>query len=277
MAMLALSLRGVIVLGFTTLVTALDHEWHVGTTAAYSEDGRISIKSPSTKRDHHLFLFLSQSNNIVPFKLGDGWKRLAECVKSDNKQEFCWQADDCTEYDDNFDGDVNFLNKMYCDEFPDGTAGVDLSTVVYYRKPRPLQPRFRFQLRGKGPTWAIITAIRSDQLDKGKGILVRDVATESCDLSHQSHFPSVYGIKGDVLLLSMAFDDSIPRTDKKFKAPRGSSILKHASGPDDMGYLYGATIETTGETGVLTTRGEGGNLCKDALISLVLATGSSAA
>lgn len=255
---------------FAFAATALDNEnkWHVGTTTTYSENGTILIKShPSTRKRHHLFLFLSRTNKIVPFKLGDDWTRLAECVKSDNKQQVCWREKDCIQFDEEMT-DVNFQKNTYCEEFPDGSSGKDMGTVVFYRKSPKSNPQFTFNLKGKSPTWAILTAVRSRNLDIGTNNVVRDVATESCDKSRQSRFPSTYGKKGDILLLSMAFDDYVPK--RAFKAPEETELLGYEKGPGDCGFLYGSTIDKTGETGNVTTKGDGSNLCKDALISLTL-------
>ena len=250
----------------TIAVAALDgsNRWHVKTTAAYSGDGTLSIESPSTRGRHHLFLFLSRSNAIAPFRLENaGWTRLGECVKSKNRQRKCWLAKDCVRYS----RDSNFKRNSYCEKFPDGSPGIDLSTAVFYKKARRSEPSYEFALKGSAPSWAVLVAV-----DAGVNAMqpVRDIATNGCDKIPQSAFPSVGGNKGDILLLSMAFDDYFPLRRKKFEAPPGTSILGFAPGDADMGYVYGGTLEQTGETGVLTTVGDGGSKCKDALIAIAL-------
>jgi hypothetical protein len=71
-----------------------------------------------------------------------------------------------------------------------------------------------------------------------------------------------------MLLLSQSFDDAIAQD--KFGAPPGTTSFGYVSQSDEAGFLFGGLIETTGETGVLRTEGDGGPNCKDALVSLTV-------
>jgi len=116
------------------------------------------------------------------------------------------------------------------------------------------------------PAWAILTAVKNaDITDENP---VRSVATASCDSSDSSKFPSVYGKTNDLLLLSMVFDDYASVSD--FQAPSGTNMEGYISGYDEAGFLYSKELTREGETGIRTTKGDGSDKCKDALISLVV-------
>ena len=75
-------------------------------------------------------------------------------------------------------------------------------------------------------------------------------------------------MKGDLLLLSMAFDDTTKKRD--FLPPDSTRFVNFVKGNDEAGYLYSKRLFSNGPTGKLVTKGKGGAASKDVLISLVL-------
>jgi len=257
-------------------VTEQRPEWHGDTTAVYDEDGDIRIRIPTISAattsdisNDLLFLFVSRTDNPLPLEM-DGWTRAAECFKSRNEQSRCWLASDCMERSTSYGG-------RYCDSFPNGgTNGRDLATVVFYRPASDLNSDssgyYSFSLRGTNPGWAIMTVIRGVDVTNP----VRDFSTQSCDSDRHSIFPSVEnGRAGDILLLSMAFDDTAESD--VFEHPDGTEFLGFTNGKDEAGYLYGTRLTANGPTGDFVTGGPGASRCKDALIAMTLrpASGSS--
>jgi len=241
----------------SSFALARETAWHVRTTTSYSFDGVLSIQSPSTNPEDLLVLFLSRTDGLLPLELW-GWKRApgTECYKSYNKQDRCWVAEDCEK-----------RMGQFCTEFPDGN-GQDLATAIFFKRADRMTP-YTFFMLGSTPSWAVLTAISGlDVSNVGNGT-VRDVATRSCDLRRHSSFPSVDGKEGDILLLSMAYDDGVD--EDLFRAPPGTRMLGHTEGDDETGILYGMQLTEDGATGTMNTEGDGSHECKDALIALTLA------
>mmetsp|Transcript_26759 Transcript_26759/g.32441 ORF Transcript_26759/g.32441 Transcript_26759/m.32441 type:complete len:161 (-) Transcript_26759:239-721(-) len=96
------------------------------TQHAYSNYGsRITVKRPrKTKEGDVLFLFLSRTDDVLPLEL-KGWESAASCFKRGNAQEECSTIDDCVKLSG---------NGRYCEEFSNGSRGLDLATVVFYRR-----------------------------------------------------------------------------------------------------------------------------------------------
>ena len=165
------------------------------------------------------------------------------------------------------------MDGEYCDRFPSGENNHDLVTVVFFKKAETEQTEFSFDLQGSRAAWAIMTAIHGvDVTDP-----VRYVETESCDGEATSVFPSIEdGRIGDILLLSMAFDDAA--SSERFGPPPDTELLGYESGYDETGILFGKRLFEDGPTGVFETDGSGGQRtstsggikCKDALISMTL-------
>lgn len=202
--------------------------------------------------------FLSSSGGSLPLQL-DQWTRGAECFKSNNKQQECFRASHCMDKDGPF-----------CSQFRNGRMsgdGNDLGTVMFYKRVTKDDPGcWVVDLKG-GNTWAVVTAITNvNERDP-----IRDVSGASCDNSSNSVFPSVYGKENDVLLLSQSFDD--PALEGDFAPPSGVSVIGFLQVNEDTGFLYGEELDQTGETGRLRTKGRGGQLCKDALLSVVVNRG----
>lgn len=225
-----------------------------GTTSAYHPRGDINITRPGqSETDDLLFLFLSRTDEALPVKL-NGWTAVASCLKKHNNVNRCETIDNCRS---------EFLWRGYC------YSGADLGTVVYFRKITDYEPSYYHMnitaYYGR-PAWAILTAVKNADISSENP--VRSVATTSCDKSDSSIFPSVYGKEGDLLLLSMAFDDYASM--QEFQAPTGTTMEKYVSGHDEAGFLYSKELNSVGETGVRVTRGSGNDYCKDVLISLVV-------
>ncbi len=227
---------------------------HMGSTADYDSGGdvRLSVTS-DTREGDLLMLFLSRTDDLLPIRL-DGWTAGASCFKTTNGQNECHVISDCTSRD----GD-------YCRRFDGDKRGRDLATVVFYRTVGSNDSRtYSIDMRGSNPGWGILTTLRGATNNDP----IRDVATESDDGNSDSLFPSVYGRDGDMLLLSMAFDDTTDRDD--FRAPSGMEMFKWIAGSDEAGYVYGERLRSNGETGSRKTHGPGGPNAKDALISITV-------
>lgn len=230
---------------------------HIGTTEVRNSKGLLEIARPtgSTKGDL-LVLFLHRTDDDLPLFV-DGWKRIAECYKSRNGQQ-CATEPDCTIWH----------NQDFCEEFGSKGNGHDLSQAVFVREVASNEKSsYRFNLNRDNtghPGWAILTALRgADSRDP-----VRDWSNTGCDKNPDSLFPSVYGEKGDILLLSQSFDDAIAQ--EKFGPPPGTTDFGYISKSDEAGFLFGGILKTAGNTGTKETQGTGGPNCKDALISLTI-------
>jgi cytochrome c peroxidase len=232
---------------------------HIGSTADYDGADKINISVPSNAATGDLLLlFLSRTDDLLPVNL-DGWTAGASCFKTNNGQSDCHEIRHCS----NRDGD-------YCLDF-NGGNGQDLATVVFYKTLSANENRnYSFNLRGNHPTWAILSAVRGANNNDP----IRNVATESNDNNADSLFPSVSGNTGDLLLLSMAFDDTTKQAD--FGAPSGMEMHKWIAGNDEAGYVYGQKLTSTGQTGSKKTSGPGGPRAKDALISMTIRASGNA-
>ena len=224
-------------------------------TSSFDKDGHVTIERPKgTDEGDLLFLFLSRTDDVLPVKL-PGWKHAASCLKRKNAVDECLTIEEC---DDHIDGDMCY-------------GGKDLGTVVFYRQIEREEPKsYSWNIEGfhRNPAWAILIAIREGNVNIDNP--VRSIATVSCDKSVKGHFPSVFGKKRDVLLLSMAFDDRADIDD--FKAPTGTKLEAYVEDKDEAGFLFSKKLSREGQTGVRVTRGNGRDpgRCKDALISLVV-------
>ena len=226
---------------------------HIGSTSDYDGADKVNISVPSNAANGDLLLlFLSRTDDLLPIRL-DGWTAGASCFKTTNGQGSCHEIRHCT----NRDGD-------YCLNF-NGGNGRDLATVVFYKTLNANESRnYSFNLRGSKPSWAILSAVRG----ANNSDPIRNVATESNDGNPDSLFPSVNGNSGDLLLLSMAFDDTTKRDD--FRAPSGMEMHQWIAGEDEAGYVYGQKLTSNGQTGSKKTSGPGGSNAKDALISMTI-------
>ena len=202
-------------------------------------------------------LFLSRSGDPLPLKM-KGWKYGASCFKSTNNQEHCWTRKDCIT-----------RKKGYCEKFPQG-KGKDLATVVFFRTLSENDPSiFKIHLFGNHAAWGFLLAVNGTNHSNP----IRNKSTTSSDNNKQSIFPIVSGNKGDIVLLSMAYDDTAQKSD--FRPPKGTQLISFVNGKDEAGFLYSKELKN-GTMGAFITGGEGGAAGKvgpenkDALISLVL-------
>ena len=232
---------------------------YINSARVYSSNNLLSIDVPSEATNGDLLvLFLSRTDDYLPMQMED-WKSVAQCFKTDNGDKRCMINEDCKSKE----------GGEYCEEFSSGGTGQDLATSVFTRKMNDQVPStLDFELKGKHPSWAILMAVRGVNPEDP----VRSFTTASCDKEKQSVFPSVNGNKGDLLILSMAFDDTTTRN--QFQAPSGTSMLDFVAGNDEAGVIYGKTLTANGPTGKQKTRGDGASACKDALISMVMQGGS---
>ncbi|MCU0665244.1 MAG: SUEL-type lectin domain-containing protein, partial [Myxococcota bacterium] len=238
---------------------------HVGTTQVWDRDGTdLSIARPSgSTAGDLLVLFLHRTDNYLPVRV-NGWTRVAECYKRDNAYD-CSTVADCTNWNANPD---------YCERFGDsGRRGQDLAQAAFYRvvgsgEASSYQFTFINKIEDgkelKDPAWAILTALRGAATSNP----VRDWDNEGNDHNSDSLFPSVYGEKGDMLLLSQSYDDVVAK--EKFGAPDGTSTFGYVSQSDEAGFLFGGILTSAGETGAKKTHGDGGYSDKDALVSLTI-------
>ena len=231
----------------------------VGTTSTWDSNGSgVTIDRPAGSRAGDLMvLVLHRTDDDLPLNVR-GWNRVAECLKRDNGYD-CVTADDCERWTDD----------SYCAWFGDrGREARDLAQAIFYRVVGASEPRsYTFEIErtsGGHPGWIVLTALRgADTRDP-----VRGWEAVGCDGDERSVFPSVYGERGDMLLLSQSFDDAI--AESRFQAPPGTSLLGYVSRSDEAGFLFGGILSRSGETGRMTTRGAGGSGCKDALVSLTI-------
>ncbi len=230
---------------------------HVGTTAKYDSDGQnVAIAKPTNTQPGDLMvLVLHRTDDLLPFAL-NGWTRRAECFKQDNGYQ-CMTIADCTNKSGNF-----------CLGFQNQYQGRDLAQVVYTRTASSSEPAswsFNMNQDSTGhPGWIILTTLRGANTSAP----VRGWAHKGCDNDLDSLFPSVNGVKGDMLLLSQSFDDTV--TKDKFGAPNGMQTFGYVAGNDEAGFLFGSILTQDGATGVRCTNGSGASSCKDALVSILI-------
>jgi hypothetical protein len=230
---------------------------HIGTTQVWDSDGQgVTVARPSgAKAGDLMVLAIHRTDDHLPFALS-GWTRAAECYKEDNGYQ-CLTVADCTTQSGSF-----------CDRFKSKYSGRDLAQVILYKQAGSSEPssyRFNFNKDSSGhPGWIILTVLRGAATSSP----IRDWAHRGCDNNSDSLFPSVYGKKGDMLLLSQSFDDAVSQS--KFGAPDGTRTFGYVSKSDEAGFLFGGILGKDGETGDLKTQGSGASSCKDALISLTI-------
>jgi len=249
-------------------IEALPDDWLVGSTtgyAGYGDGGKLIINSPSnTAEGNMLILFLSRTDSKLPHKL-DGWETGPSCLKSFNEQEKCITVEECNVWGVGADSNYcnSYLNYGY-------GAGRDLATIVFYKKVGAyVPPTYTFTLKrapwGFMPGWAILVALKG--VDTTSPIF--SYSGTSNDGKSSSVFPSVKGAKNGILLMSMAFDDTV--LDKLFfREPKGAKLVNWLAGFDEAGFLYSKRLNSNSKTGKQTTRGDGGEKRKDLMISLVL-------
>ncbi len=238
----------------------------VGTTKVYDYDGQgLTIARPSGVVNGDLMvLILHRTDDYLPMRV-DGWTRAAECYKRDNGYQ-CATAADCTSWS---------ANGKFCNSFGSYYQyGQDLAQSIFYRTASNEPSSYRVDLNqdtSGHPGWAILTALRGAATTNP----VRAWTHKGCDSNSdsKSHFPSVYGQAGDMLLLSQSFDDNVAQS--AFGAPSGTTLFGFINGdsgpePDETGYLFGKRLTSTGYTGEMVTSGVGGSGCKDALVSLTI-------
>jgi hypothetical protein len=257
---------------------------HIATTRVYDPNGQgLTISRPSGSLPGDLLiLVLHRTDDDLPVYVS-GWNHIAECYKSDNGQD-CRGVDRCASWHNS-----NFCQYFGTDTWrnPQGQwvryEGHDLAQSILYKVVGSNESSsYSFNLNRDStghPSWAFLTALRGAASTDP----VRDWENEGCDGSSASVFPSVYGQKGDMLLLSQSFDDAVAAS--KFGAPSGMSTFGYVTGErqyvsaadqnsnltnDETGFLFGSILTTTGETGAKRTVGDGASSCKDVLVSLVI-------
>ena len=216
-----------------------------------------------------LVLFLSRTDDYLPLQL-EGFTSGPACFKTNDWQDTCHAAADCTDWD----GD-------YCLEF-DGNPcsdGADLATAVFYRTVQQAEAEdeepqhYTFDLQCWGeckPAWAILIALRG----ANNQFPIVDSATISFDDERGSKFPSVSNASpGDMLLLSMTFDDGLESgiDVSTFRPPEGTERLSYVVGEDEASFLFAQELSLSGATGQKYTTGPGIEYVqKDAMISLII-------
>ena len=235
-----------------------------------SSSNKISIKRPPNGKDGDLLiLFLSRTDARLPKSL-NGWDIAASCLKWTNGQDQCFTMEKCEQ---------QMGGGKYCEYFAGKKTGEDLGTVVFYRPFNGSQKSYTWDLPNNKAAWAILVTVRG----VNRNAPVRAYTGVSNDGSIKSVFASTTGKAGDLLLLSMAFDD--PAHDSRgkrlrgafnasvvtaFEAPVTTEKVNWINGVDEAGFVYCKVLTNDGATGELTTKGPGGPAAKDALISLVL-------
>ena len=70
----------------------------------------------------------------------------------------------------------------------------------------------------------------------------------SSDENSRSIFPSVYGMKDDLLVLSMVFDDIIKK--RNFLSPDSTQFVNFVKGNDKARYLYSKRLFSSSPAGI---------------------------
>ena len=232
---------------------------HIDTTTDYSGSGNLGLPRPDSRPGDLLVLQMSRTDDYNPLKL-DGWNYGASCFKSSNGQNECFTRSDCVEWRDS--------DKQYCRRFRNDSAsgnGHDLAQTIFWKRVGSNeQDSYSWSLLNDHAAWAIMVSLRGANTSDP----IRASAGESDDGNPDSLFPSTTGRKGDMLLLSMCFDDRTDASD--FNPPDGTRSFGFERGSDEAGYIFGKILDRDGETGELKTHGKGGSDAKDALISFTI-------
>ena len=217
----------------------------------------FTIAVPKGTRQGDLLVFAVHRTDAHLQVRFEGWNTIGTCFKRSNGDK-CWTLEECTEW----------TNDKLCRRFG-GHTRVDLTQVIAYRLAGSNEPdHYTFDLRDsihEKETWAFLTALRGADTWNP----LRDWSHKGCDGSSKSKFPSVKGVRGDMILLSQSFDDRVENPDK-FGAPDGMTQIGHIWGGDDAGFLFAGELKRTGATGTMETKGSGASSCKDALISILI-------
>ena len=235
---------------------------HIGSNVVWDSDGsNIVVQTPSgIKAGDLMVMVLHRTDSDLPLKV-EGWTRVAECFKTGNDSA-CAVASDCTSWT---------ADRKFCDRFGSKGNGEDLAQAIYFKRAGNNESSTHSINMNKSdsrrhPGWVVMSAFRGADVNAP----VRSVSNAGCDRNKHSLFPSVYGEKGDLLLMSQSFDDAVPYS--WFAAPQGSERLAYIGKSDESGFLYGEILKANGQTGTRITTGSGaersGQYCKDALLSV---------
>jgi hypothetical protein len=172
-----------------------------------------------------IFPHISRTDGCVPLRL-NGWTDVAQCFKSSNEQPECLTTKDCLKDDGKF-----------CKSFAKG-RGRDLGAAAFYRRLSADDKlggglgwrSWTIDLEGGSTAWSIITAIAG----VNEQMPVLGTAGASCDKESGSAFPSVFGDRNDILLLSQSFDDNAKES--HFQPPDGTSLLGWITGADEVSF-----------------------------------------
>lgn len=237
---------------------------HVGSNVVWDSDGsNIVIQTPSgTKAGDLMVMVLHRTDSDLPLKV-DGWMRGAECLKTDNDYA-CATASECTSWTS---------DRRFCERFGTKGNGEDLAQAFFFKRAGSNEPATHTINMNKSdsrrhPGWIVLSSFKGADTTNP----VRAVSNKGCDRNKHSLFPSVYGEKGDLLLMSQSFDEAVPYS--WFTAPQGTERLGYIGKSDESGFLFGEVLKASGQTGTRITTGsgaeKGGQYCKDALISITI-------
>ena len=144
-------------------------------------------------------------------------------------------------------GDKHYIKeiKEYCTEFSKG-RGKDLFTIVHYKANSENYPiKFKYNLsRNHKARWGFLLAVNGTSDNSGTNRYKNDV---SKDHSKNSVFPIVNVKEVDLLLLSMAFDDTVE--ERYFLLHVGTDFVNVANGRDDAGCVYSKKTTHNGAAG----------------------------
>lgn len=258
---------------------------HVGSTKEYQCSGSsINLSKPSgTQEDDVLLLILQRTDGDMPIKealSGSGWTYVGMVASCNNcgggTTVRAHEENDCTSW---------HVTDEYCATYRlDGTGksfdGHDLNQAVFYRVAGASEPSSYSIPITRGTSTRMIgflSAFRgadtANPVSPGNGFTTDGFN----DGTPRAEFPSVYGVDGGYLLLSMTNDDG-PSTGADcgdYGAPSGTTELicqqadSNSCHKDELGKLYGKQLSADGPTPIMTTTGSYDEN-KDIKISLVI-------
>lgn len=230
-----------------------------GTDSRKSESHTLTIDVPDgTSGGDLLVLVGSVTEGLLPKDLGGGWEQRASCFKKDNGLP-------CKSFDEDY------------------TESYDLGQAIYTKEAESNDSSFTFTFDGdlsipdrggEHKTWLTLVTLRGAATSDP----IRTWKSKGKDDFKWNKFPSIDVKTGDMVLLSMSFDDGYghPGYVKKndhFKAPSNFERIAAYVYKDETNMIYAREWPREESTGDMRTRGSNSkkiDKSKDALISLAV-------
>lgn len=241
---------------FTSSCMGIEVIGSIGTASDYSAEHTLTIKVPEKTEDGDLLVLVgSVTEGLLPEDIGHGFKPRASCFKRG-------KGSSCKSFHEDYGGSYDLGQVIYTKK---AESGVESFTFTFGEDlAKPGKPDLHKTLL------TLVTLHGASTSDP-----IRTWESDGLDDSNKSNFPSIDVVKGDMVLLSMSFDDGYDKPgyideDKDFLAPSNFERIGTFVYKDETNMVYAREWPTSGSTGDMQTKGGGGSKHKDVLISLAV-------